>query len=75
MGAADAPGATVRQRSRMPTLNVRIRRFWLPEPEPDQPLTEPEREGVPATAVAETSRLVEGFVGESFDTEARERSR
>ena len=59
----------------MPTLSVleRIRRFWLPKHEPDQPLTGQEREGVPPTAVAETSRLVEGFVGEPFDTEARER--
>jgi len=53
----------------------RIRRFWMPGPGPDHPLTEQEREGVPPTAVDEAARLVEGFVGGSFDADAREQSR
>jgi hypothetical protein len=49
----------------------RIRRFWMPGPGPDHPLTEQEREGLPPTAVDEAARLVEGFVGGSFDGDAR----
>jgi len=48
----------------------RIRRFWLPGPGPDHPLTEEERQGVPPTAIDEVSSTVAGFVGEPFDPDA-----
>jgi hypothetical protein len=52
----------------------RIRRFWLPGPGPDHPLTDEERKGVPATAVDEVASLAEEFIGVPFDPDAaRER--
>jgi hypothetical protein len=53
----------------------RIRRFWLPGPGPDHPLTEEEREGVPATAIDEVSSMAEGSIGVPFDPDADERRR
>ena len=51
----------------------RVRRFWLPGPGPDHPLTEEERKSVPATAIEEVSSIAEGFVGEPFDPDADDR--
>jgi hypothetical protein len=49
------------------TVLQRIRRFWLPGPGPDHPLTEEERKGVPATAIDEVSSMVERLIGVPFD--------
>jgi len=51
----------------------RIRRFWLPGPGPDHPLTKEERRSVPATAVDEVSRMAQGFIGAPFDPDADDR--
>jgi hypothetical protein len=51
----------------------RIRRFWGPSSEPDHPLTEDERKGVPPTAVDEAASQAERFVGDAFDPDAPDR--
>jgi hypothetical protein len=51
----------------------RIRRFWLPGPGPNHPLTEEERQGAPPTAIDEVSSMAEGFVGAPFDPDADDR--
>jgi hypothetical protein len=48
----------------------RIRRFWLPGPGPDHPLTEAERQPVPETAVDEVASLPEALLGEPYDPDA-----
>ena len=49
-------------------LLQRIRRFWQAEPGPDHPLTQEERDSVPAgTVPEEAASLEEGFVGPEFD--------
>jgi hypothetical protein len=55
------------------TVLERIRRFWLPGPGPDHPLTEEERNSAPATAIDETSSMAQGFVGAPFDPDADDR--
>ena len=55
------------------TVLERIRRFWLPGPGPDHPLTEQERRGVPATAIEEVSQTAERLVGVPFDPDAGDR--
>ena len=56
-------------------MNVleRIRRFWLPGPGPDHPLTEEERRYVPESAIEETASVAEGVIGEPYDPNAAER--
>jgi hypothetical protein len=51
----------------------RIRRFWLPGRPPDHPLTEEERESVPATAIDEVSNTADNFIGAPFDPDADDR--
>jgi hypothetical protein len=53
-------------------LFERIRRFWLPGPGPDHPLSEEERdEDRPARAYDERARAAEEFVGDDFDPDQR----
>jgi hypothetical protein len=51
----------------------RIRRFWLPRPGPDHPLTKEEREGVPPTAIDEASSVAERYIGVPVDPDADDR--
>jgi hypothetical protein len=50
----------------------RIRRFWLPGPGPDHPLTEEERRSEPATAIDELSSMAERVIGVPFDPHAED---
>ena len=53
-------------------LVERIRRFWLPRPADDHPLTEQERaEDQPERAYDERARVAEEFVGNDFDPDER----
>jgi hypothetical protein len=51
----------------------RLRRFWLPGPGPDHPLTEEERRNMPRTADDEVSHMTEGFFGVPHDPDADDR--
>jgi hypothetical protein len=64
-----------KRRRRDADVNVleRIRRFWLPRPGPDHPLTEEERRGVPPTATDEVSSMAQGIIGVPFDPDADDR--
>jgi hypothetical protein len=59
------------QSVRVVGLLERIRRFWRPGRDPDHPLSEQEREGVPPTAFDEVASLAERYVGETFDADER----
>jgi hypothetical protein len=63
------------KRRRDADVNVveRIRRFLLPGPVPNHPLTEEERRGVPPTAIDEVSSMAQGFIGVPFDPDADDR--
>jgi hypothetical protein len=49
------------------SLLDRLRGWLRPDPDPDHPLSEEEREGVPQTAPDEESSLIEGFVDPGVD--------
>jgi hypothetical protein len=51
----------------------RIRRFWRAGPGPDHPLTDEERQGVPATVVDEAAYLADEFIGAPFEPDPTER--
>jgi hypothetical protein len=51
----------------------RIRRLFGPRPEPDHPLSDEEREGVPSTASDEASSLIDEFAGAPLDPDADDR--
>jgi hypothetical protein len=48
----------------------RIRRLFGSRPDPDHPLSEEEREGVPETTADEASSLIDEFAGAPFDPDA-----
>jgi hypothetical protein len=52
------------------TMFERIRRFFSSQPDPDHPLSEEEREGVPQTTADESASLIDEFAGRSFDPDA-----
>jgi hypothetical protein len=49
------------------SLLDRIRGWFRPEPDPDHPLGEEEREGVPQATADEESSLIEGFLDPGAD--------
>ena len=50
----------------------RIRRLFGSPPDPDHPLTDEEREGVPQTTADESASLIDGFAGGAdFDPDER----
>jgi hypothetical protein len=54
------------------SLFERIRRFWLPGPGDNHPLSDQERdEHRPATAYDERARVLEEFLADDFDPDGR----